>query len=237
MLIYVRYLVLLLFKSLIFYTPFKRYVFHRYPYNFSPAQLSFLCNCIDNTKQLKGAILEIGCYSGDTTVFLNKHMDFSDVEKEYICIDTFSGFTQDDISYEINKRGKFKNQLQGFKVNKKKWFDQTILDNDIIRVKAFQADISEFNFNKNQVISFCLIDVDLYIPVKIALDKVYPLIESGGIIVVDDCRKNQTFDGAYKAYIEFIEEHQLPEKIIFEKLGIVEHISVINNEQNSFSHP
>jgi hypothetical protein len=48
------------------------------------------------------------------------------------------------------------------------------------------------------------------------------LIVKGGIIVVDDCRPNQLFDGAYKAYIEFIEKHQLPEKIILDKLGIIE---------------
>lgn len=222
MIVYLRYLALLLFKSLVFYTPFRRYVFHRYPYNFLPIHLNFLCGCIERTKELKGSILEIGCYSGDTTVFLNKHMDFLGLEKEYICIDTFSGFTEDDISYEVNKRSKFKNQLQGFKVNKKKWFDQTILDNDISRVKSFKADISEFDLKELPKISFCLIDVDLYIPVKIALEKVYSLVEKGGIVVVDDCKKNQTFDGAYKAYIDFIDEHKLPEKIILDKLGIIE---------------
>jgi hypothetical protein len=221
---YLRYLVVRLFKSLSFYTPLKRYVFYRYPYNFSPTQLIFLCSCIEKTKELKNTIVEIGCESGNTTVFLNKHMDFLKIDKPYICIDTFSGFTENDINYEVTNRGKEKGRLNGFKVNNKKWFDETIRSNEINRVKAFQADISQFDFKEIEVkgISFCLIDVDLYMPVKKALDKVYPLMVRGGIIVVDDCKPNQLFDGAYKAYIDFIETNQLPKKIILDKLGIIE---------------
>jgi hypothetical protein len=119
-------------------------------------------------------------------------------------------------------RGKEEDKLDGFRVNHKKWFDETIKSNGINRVKSFQADVSEFDFKETKLISFCLIDVDLYIPIKAALDKVYPLMAKGGIIVVDDCKQNNLFDGAYKAYIEFIETHQLPKKIILDKLGIIE---------------
>ena len=219
---YIRYLLVRVFKTISFYTPLRRYVFYRYPYNFTPTQLIFLCNCLDKTKELQESILEIGCDTGNTTVFLNKHMDFSGIEKSYICIDTFSGFTNNDINYEVNHRGKDKNKLGGFRVNNKKWFDETIRSNEISRVKSFQADVNHFDFKEIERISFCLIDVDLYIPVKIALENVYPLIVKGGIIVVDDCKPNQLFDGAYRAYMEFIEAHQLPEKIILEKLGIIE---------------
>jgi len=219
---YIRYLAVKIFKSLSFYSPLKRYVFYRYPYNFSPPQLIFLCDCIEQTKELKGSILEIGCESGNTTVFLNKHMDFLGIEKNYLCIDTFSGFTKNDINYEVMNRGKEEDKLDGFRVNHKKWFDETIKSNGINRVKSFQADVSEFDFKETKLISFCLIDVDLYIPIKAALDKVYPLMAKGGIIVVDDCKQNNLFDGAYKAYIEFIETHQLPKKIILDKLGIIE---------------
>ncbi len=210
-----------LFKELALYTPLNYYVFYTYRYNFTPAQLSFLCSCLDQTKTLSGSIIEIGCAGGHTTVFLNKHMDFSGIEKPYICIDTFSGFTESDINHEVFNRGKDKNRYTGFQVNKKKWFDYTIQQNGISRVKSYQADINQFDFNSLTNISFCIIDVDLYLPVKTALEKVYNLLDEGGIIVVDDCKPNQIFDGAYQAYCEFLSNRQLEKKIVLDKLGIV----------------
>lgn len=205
-----------------FYTQKHPSFFNRYEYMFSPEELCFLCSCITKTRNLPGPILEVGCAMGNTTVFLNKHMDYSKIEKQYICIDTFSGFTQTDIKHEIS-RGKDLTILNTeFKMNSQKWFDRTMQINGISRVKSFQADIGQFEFKETKDISFCLIDVDLYIPVKLALEKTYKLMDNGGIIVVDDCWQNQIYDGAYQAYIEFVSTHNLPKKIVLGTLGVIE---------------
>ena len=211
---------------MLFNTGFKRHFLHTYPYNFFPAQLTFFCDSLDKTQNLPGSIVEIGCALGQTTVFLNIHMHFRGMEKPYVCIDTFSGFTQEDISYEVVNRSKDQSILkEAFTINNKKWFEETLRSNKRYgtdRVKVFQADINKFDFKEIPQISFCLIDVDLYQPVKAALGRAYPLTTKGGIIIVDDCKQNQVYDGAYRAYIEFIQAHNLPEKIILDKLGIIE---------------
>src|SRR6516165_11880828 len=48
---------------------------HRYLYMFTPAQLAFLCEQITNGADIPGSILEVGCETGRTTVFLNRHID------------------------------------------------------------------------------------------------------------------------------------------------------------------
>ncbi len=216
------------FKSLLFHTGFKRYFLHTYPYNFFPSQLAFFCDCVDKTQNVPGSIVEVGCSLGQTTIYLNTHMHFNGIEKPYICIDTFSGFTREDISYEVDKRQKNKKELDAaFTINSKKWFDETIRSHEQYgtkRVTSYEADVNKFDF-KNTIpsISFALVDVDLYLPVKSGLEKIYPLMSKGGIIVVDDCnREHKLWDGAYKAYMEFIKTHHLPEKIILGKLGIIE---------------
>src|SRR5712691_8092238 len=83
-----------------------RYWLHSYRYNLSPACLAYLCAVIEATREVTGPILEIGCASGATTVFLNMHMDSAGIEKPYVCIDTFAGFTSADIDYEVRVRGK-----------------------------------------------------------------------------------------------------------------------------------
>jgi O-methyltransferase len=116
-----------LIKELLFTSPFRRWFFPRFSYNFTAPQLCFLCQCIEDTKHVEGAIAEIGCATGSTTVFLNKFMDAQNIQKTYYALDTFCGFVADDIALEVVDRGKTAGLFTAaFQVNKKKWFDGTM---------------------------------------------------------------------------------------------------------------
>jgi predicted O-methyltransferase YrrM len=211
-------------RSLALRTPLRRFshAFHHYEYMFTPAQLAFLVRCVDETEGVPGAIVEIGCATGRTTVFLNKHLDELRSSRRYVCVDTFSGFTEDDMSFETRQRGKVASALTGFQVNAKEWFDRNLKDNGIDRVKSFESDIKTFDLaSAAPRISMCLLDVDLYQPVKVGLAKVLPLLSPGGIVVVDDMIENTTFDGARQAYRDFTRETGRPEEIVLQKLGVV----------------
>jgi SAM-dependent methyltransferase len=206
-------------------SPFRKYFFYRYHYMFSPQQLCYMVNSLNETGDVEGEILEIGCAEGRTTVFLNKHLQDIGSKKKYSCIDTFSGFTSEDIEHEATKRNKDKDILKvQFVANKKIWVDKTLAYNGIDDVKTYEADINKFDIGSMgiQKLSLCIIDVDLYKPCKSALEKVLPLMSKGGRIIVDDCMQNDTYDGAYEAYIEFIKKHGFSNNIILKKLGIIQ---------------
>lgn len=214
--------ILKLIKEILFNSPLKRYFFPRYIYCFSAPQLCFLCQCIEDTKHIEGAISEIGCAAGSTTVFLNKYMDAQNIEKAYYAIDTFSGFVSEDIEFEVANRGKTKKLFTGFQVNKKKWFDGTMQQNKITRVSSTKADVNKFDLTTIGPLSFSLLDVDLYRPVKKALQELYEVLSPGGIIVIDDCdSSNIRWDGSDQAYKEFMNEIDQAAQIIHGKLGVI----------------
>ena len=65
-------------------------------------------------------------------------------------------------------------------------------------------------------------DIDLYKPIRACLPRLYNALEPNGLIVVDDCDpKNPHYDGAYYAYIEFVESQNLPIEIFGTKLGLI----------------
>ncbi len=97
----------------------RRYFFPKYAYNFNPAQLCFLCQCIEDTREIAGAVAEIGCSDGSTTIFLKKYMDARGIRKDYYAVDTFAGFVAEDIEFEIERRGKTKEMFAAFQRNKK----------------------------------------------------------------------------------------------------------------------
>ena len=196
-------------------------LFHRYEYQFSPAQLAFLCSCIDRTASVDGAIVEIGVADGCTTVFLNKHVSASDLDKPYVAIDTFSGFTDTDVRYEQDRRGKT-GSFDAFRTNRKRWFDRTMSINGITRVRSYESDAAAFDYERIGPISFALIDVDLYLPVRSSLARVWPVMAPGGLIVVDDCKQGSWADGAYQAYREFSEDIGIEPRVELGGLGVLE---------------
>ena len=212
-------------KALLYRTPWGRRFGHRYGYNFTPRQLCFLVSCIDRTKSLTGAIVEVGCFRGHTSIFLNTHMDVEAVDKPYYAIDTFSGFVASHLEHERIARGKapFVTAMRrAFSDNSKALFDHQLTWNAIVRVRSIRADAATFDYASIAPLSFALIDVDLYLPVLRALERIVPLVQAGGLVVVDDCAPAQRYDGALQAYTEFAATYGIATKVVHGKLGIVE---------------
>jgi O-methyltransferase len=208
-------------KEIAYRTGLHHFLFYRYDFMFRPHQLAFLVSGLTGTHGLPGPIIEIGCAHGHTTVFLNKHLDDLSDTRTYICIDTFAGFTPEDIAAEVD-RGKDPGLYAFlFRAYRKRWFDRTLANNDINRVVSIEADVNAFDFGPLHDISFCLIDVDLKRPVVRSLEQILPRLAPGGMVVVDDCAPRDKFDGALAGYLEFVEKSGYPVDIREGKLGII----------------
>jgi len=202
-----------------------------------PKQLCFLAECIKATKNIDGSIVEIGCAHGLTTVFLYEYMIESDFKKDYVCIDTFAGFTDSDIRIEQDDRGNRQGWITKlFKDNDPEWFLESLRQRNITDICVIKSDISALDPTMlPERIAFCLLDVDLYQPVKAGLEKIYPRLSPGGIIVVDDCWSKprhlfvegiaEAYDGAMQAYREFTTKHQLPQELVEAKFGVIRKVA------------
>lgn len=201
---------------------FEDYQYCRFDYDycFRADQLVYLCHCLDEAVEVAGDIAEIGVYQGRTTVFLNKYLDSKMTAKKYYAIDTFSGFTANDVDYEVSHREKSPSPYSTLKSSKAS-FDKVMARNSISRVVAIQADVNNYEFKTMGSLCFALLDVDLYLPTKKSLTEVYSILSPGGIIIVDDCAEADAYDGSNQAYREFMQENTLPVEVVHEKLGVV----------------
>lgn len=210
-------------RKVLLASPLRHYAYYRYQYNFTPAQLCFLCEVVSRVREVPGACLEVGCAYGATSVFLNKHLEQDKIDKEYIAIDTFEGFTGGDIRHEVERRNKTRGMFEhAFQLNSKSRFDATMAFNGVQKARSYAADVNKFDFSLVGPISFCLLDVDLYRPTAQSLPGIYTQLSRGGVIVIDDCYAHDRWDGALEAYREFCESNDLGVKIVHEKLGIIE---------------
>lgn len=191
-----------------------------YPYMFTPEQLMEIAKQAKDSAAANpsGSFVEAGCAYGATTVFLKKLLP----QTRYYSIDTFSGFTVESLQHEVTERGKPLDHLKhDFVVNKKEWYQQTLDMHGAGNVNVIQSDVTLVDFKSIGPIAFCLLDVDLYLPIADCLPKIYEQLLPGGVIVIDDCQENNVYDGAEQAYREFCSKMNLPYTVKTGKLGIV----------------
>lgn len=214
-----------LVKRALFWSPFRAYLLYKYRHAFTPAQMARLTALATEAAAAPGDFCEIGCYRGYTTVWLNLHLDTIAPAKRYWAIDTFRGFVPGDVTHERQKRGKDtaedRRALDKFTINSQHWFDCTMRLNGISRVASHATAVQDFVFPATARFCFVLLDVDLYLPTRAALEKLWPLLGPGGVIVVDDCHEGHVYDGSRQALDEFCEQHRLRFEVTETKLGVL----------------
>lgn len=214
-----------LLRRVLFHTPLRRFLFPRYQYAFTPRQLATLISLLDEARRVGGDVVEVGCFVGATTVFLNQHLLAVGDRRRYLAVDTFAGFTAADVEHEEQQRGKQLDVVQReclFGMNDQRWFDYTMRLNGFAEVTSLRGDIKALTLSSHTSgIAFALLDVDLYQPTRSALAQVWPLLAPGGVVVIDDCRDDHVFDGAAQAWREFIAAHGLPAERVEDKLAIL----------------
>lgn len=211
-----------LLKHVAFITPLHRSLFNPYSFMYSPSELMFLTQCVADAEAVPGCFIEAGCAYGATTLWLSKYMEDQGIDRDYYAIDTFAGFEEAHVNYERDQRNKSAQVLYShFSDNKRAWFDKTMALHSAHRVRSIQSDVSAFNFTALSPIAFCLLDVDLYLPIKAALPKIYQAMSPGGLLVVDDCWRDDKWDGALQAYDEFTAAIGIERRIVGRKLGVI----------------
>lgn len=217
-----RYYFQALAKCLSYRTGVLRQTFFNvYPYMFTPNQLMFLAETYRSARDIPGCCLEVGCAYGATTVFLKKLMAEEGVQKDYIAMDTFSGFVPEQADFEIKSRRKRPGLKKEFSLNKREWFEVSLRMAGAGDVRALIADAAKFDYASLGPIAFCLLDVDLYIPTREALPKIYKQLSPGGVMIIDDCKPGGDWDGALQAYQEYCADRKIPVDIHCDKLGVL----------------
>jgi len=198
----------------------------KYSFGIEPIQLATLIFEIDRLKDVAGSIAEIGVARGRTTRFICEHLVASGyADQEIYAIDTFSSFLDSDIDFEAKHRGKRAKDLKGmFDYNDFEVWKRNFVDFPF--VKAIQGDCGAFDYSSIAPIKVAFLDVDLYLPTKRTLPKIYENLCAGGVILIDDVwkadeNKPGLFDGARHAYMEFCDDLKIVPTIIGNKCGII----------------
>lgn len=194
-------------------TPLGPYINNCPPIRIGPERLYVGAHVLMQTRSMPGDSVEVGRSPGGTARWSERMLRQAGTPRKYVAIDTFSGFVPGQFSADAapgtpqRLRRAFDHiSLPAVRRSARKPGapDVQFVHGDIVRLPAEQLPPQ---------IAACLIDVDLSQPVHAALEKVWPRLALGGVIVVDDCPPG---DG-YKArlgYQNFVAERGLAERYV-----------------------
>ena len=170
----------------------------------APARLEDYLQALRDRSELPGAVLEVGCFRGATTVIAGQMLRDMGQERRYVCVDTFEGFVPDQFEVDV-EHGTPESFGSGFSQNPRETFERT-MRHFHLPVEAIQADIVEIDPARlPERMSVCLMDVDLAVPIREGLAKVRPRMVPGGVMLVDDCDESTDWRGARVGYEEYMQ--------------------------------
>mgnify|MGYP001342933945 CR=1 FL=1 len=165
------------------------------------------------TRKVRGDIIEFGVFKGNSLIRFATYRDIFKSNKKIIGFDAFGRFPIQNNKNDNKFIKKFEkesgigislNNLKSF-LNKKK------LKNILLYKGNIETTIEEFlKENKLLKISFLHIDVDVYQPTKIILEKLFDKVSRNGIILFDDY---SVIEGETKAVDEFLKKKNIKNKL------------------------
>lgn len=194
-------------------TPLGPYVNNCPPIRLGPERLYVWTHVLMQTRSVPGDVVEVGCSLGGTAMWSERMLRQAGTPKKYVAIDTFSGFVSEQFSADaaLGTPKRLRRTFDYISLPAVRRSARTLgapdvqfVQGDIVRLPADQLPTR---------ITACLIDVDLSQPVYAALEKIWPRLVKGGVIVVDDCPEGDDYK-ARLGYQRFVAEHGLKERYV-----------------------
>lgn len=159
-----------------------------------------LFQCLTLTKNIPGDLIEIGSYKGHSGWLIERFSQklFNENKQIYLC-DTFE-------SFPVETMGIDKNWSNTHKVDFNQVVNKFKNSNCVTLIKG---DIREtLDKISDKTWSFIYLDVDSYSGTLFALEKLYPKLSKGGIVLSQDYGKPHTL-GARLAVDEYFQERNV----------------------------
>jgi hypothetical protein len=179
------------------------------------------------TSDVRGEIVEFGIFKGNSFFRWIKFRDLLEQtsSRKIIGFDIFGDFPEANFEEDKLKRDAFVEETKGGKSISYDEINELLIKQNLQKnVEIIKGDILKtldkyIDDNPHLKISLLHIDVDLYEPSKVILEKLYSKVTKGGIIVLDDYG---AFAGTNKAVDDFFEN-----KVEIKKLPYSNAISYI----------
>lgn len=178
--------------------------------------LQALRDSLDNTDS--GDIVEFGCYSGTTSLFISRLLTLQKSSREFHVYDSFEGLPEKQAEDQSRAGDQF---VAGELLATKKQFllnyKKAGLAPPLIH-KGWFSSLTDDDIPGE--VAFAFLDGDYYESIMTPLKLIWPRLVSGSVVVVDDYA-NEALPGAAKAVDEWLVQHSIKRLRVEHSLAIL----------------
>lgn len=172
----------------------------------SGADFGNLLQVIDQTHNLNGAFVELGCFFGSSSCAMVRYMTEKGISKKFFFYDVFEGFTyKEALTSSDSTWADLPLKTDGRDAVEKRILSRGIAPSNLLVIKRNVCEPDALKEIDGKI-AFANIDVDLYEAVYAALHHVYKKLIKGGIIVVEDAGHTPWLIGATAALNHFLSD-------------------------------
>ncbi|HSH17786.1 MAG TPA: TylF/MycF/NovP-related O-methyltransferase [Candidatus Saccharimonadales bacterium] len=164
-----------------------------------------------------GAVVEFGCYIGTTSLFIRRLLDVYNSDKPFHVYDSFAGLPDKAVQDSSPIGADF--QAGELSVSRKQFLEQfhkARLRPPIVHKAWFNQLTAQDVPNK---IAFAFLDGDFYESIIDSLRLVWPRMQPGGIITIDDAGR-EALPGVDRAIRDFFQDKQ-------QRITVTQNIAII----------
>ena len=159
-----------------------------------------LCQALETTRAVPGAIVEIGCFRGSSSSVMLDYALHNGFDRTFYFFDTFDGFSYETARTSPDAMWQGTHATEGHAV-----VECRLTAIGYPHLQVHRANIITDNLPAEITqIAVANVDVDLYEAVIAGLNKVADLIPPGGIIICEDAGHTPNLIGARLALQEFM---------------------------------
>ena len=171
-----------------------------------------------NHNNISGDFVECGVWKGGNLILLSDLQEKIQSSRTIYGFDTFTGMVEPkplDLDYRgqsaaemMSKAQKVDGAMSIHAFASLESVEINLSENNAKNVKLIQGDVAETLKNPENLpkkIAILRLDTDWYESTKIELETLYPLLESGGVLIIDDYGH---FQGARRAVDEYFKDEK-----------------------------
>ncbi|MDQ3019419.1 MAG: TylF/MycF family methyltransferase [Bacteroidota bacterium] len=165
------------------------------------------------SKDVEGAIVECGVFKGASLIRFAtfRHLLSNPDTKKIIGFDSFADFPQSDFEPDKKMRDKFVDESGGRSISIEQLLHVLKFKDCDKNIELVAGDITEtipeyIKKNPELKISLLNLDVDIYEPSVTILEHLYPRLQTGGILILDDYN---VYPGETKAVDEYFKNKKV----------------------------
>jgi O-methyltransferase len=154
--------------------------------------------------KVEGAVVELGCFSGTTSLFIQRALQAENINRPFHVYDSFQGLPE-KVQEDNSPAGtQFK---AGELLTTKQEFIKNFRKANLQLPKIHKAWFEELTRNDMPPsIAFAFLDGDFYTSISASLAVITPLLSPGACIVIDDYQ-SEALPGARKAVDEWAQKY------------------------------